>query len=330
MAKSITSLRAFISGPSDVEDDKKAVQELLEHLNRTWLSVIGLQVQPRTAENLRPGSGQDAQAVINVQIEGEYDIFIALLWTRLGTETPRAPSGTAEEISAALEASESGGSRVDVMVYFKDADVPRSVDPQQLERVNEFRESIAGRALYSSYSDADDLSRKLHEHFSQIIEQRVESGEIESVARWNRESRSVLSWLSAEFQDHGFLDVVTDIYLLERGTEGSPPLSVAIIDMSNETEVEVLSGRHFTHVRLDTIVPEWILEHPDQELSDFMVITITPPLREYRERLMDGIRGWVGESHAKPTLVFGYINPDGVFEEIERMEAINVSEDNPY
>lgn len=330
MAKTITSLRAFISGPSDVEDDKRAVQELLEHLNRTWLSVNGLRVEPRTAENLRPGSGEDAQAVINVQIEGEYDIFIGLLWTRLGTETPRAPSGTAEEINAALDASQSGGSRVDVMVYFKDADVPRTVDPQQLQRVNEFRKSIAGRAFYSSYTDADDLGRRLNEHFSQIIEQRLDSGEIESAARWNRESRSVLSWLSAEFQDHAFLDVVSDIYLLERGAEGSPPLSVAIIDMSNETEVEVLSGRHFTHVQLDGIVPQWQLEHPDQDLGDLVVVTITPSPREYRDRLMDGVHGWINEFHAKPMLVFGFVNSDGAFEEIERIGAIDATEDNPY
>ena len=306
------------------------MQELLEHLNQTWFSVIGLKIEPHTAENLRPGAGQDAQAVINEQIAGEYDIFIGLLWTRLGTATPRAPSGTAEEINAALDASQSGGSRVDVMVYFKDADVPRTVDPQQLIGVNDFRESIAGRAFYGSYTDADDLSRNLNEHFSRIIEQRLDSGEVETVARWNRESRSVLSWLSVEFQDHGFLDVVTDIYLLERESVGGPPLSVAIVDMSHETEVEVLSGRHFTHVRLDTIVPQWILEHPDQDLSDLMVVTITPPSLEDRERLMDGVHGWVGESHSKPTLVFGFVNPEGVFEEIERMGAIPVTEDNPY
>ena len=50
-----------------------------------------------------PSIGKDAQSIINEQIGDDYDIFVGLMWTRFGTPTPRAGSGTEEEFNLALE-----------------------------------------------------------------------------------------------------------------------------------------------------------------------------------------------------------------------------------
>ena len=46
--------------------------------------------------------GSDPQQIINSQVSDEYDIFIGILWTRFGTPTERAGSGTEEEFSWSL------------------------------------------------------------------------------------------------------------------------------------------------------------------------------------------------------------------------------------
>ncbi|MYD31374.1 MAG: DUF4062 domain-containing protein, partial [Nitrospira sp. SB0661_bin_20] len=50
-----------------------------------------------------PGFGKDPQDVINKQISDAYDIFIGIMWTRFGTPTPRAGSGTEEEFLRAYD-----------------------------------------------------------------------------------------------------------------------------------------------------------------------------------------------------------------------------------
>lgn len=47
--------------------------------------------------DIMPGFGSDPQAVINEQINDDFDIFVGLLKGKFGTPTPRAGSGTEEE-----------------------------------------------------------------------------------------------------------------------------------------------------------------------------------------------------------------------------------------
>ena len=55
-----------------------------------------------------PGFGEDAQAVINRQIEPG-DIFVGILWRRIGTATKRHLSGTIEELHRAYGSWEKTG-----------------------------------------------------------------------------------------------------------------------------------------------------------------------------------------------------------------------------
>jgi hypothetical protein len=72
-----------------------------------------------------PGCGDYPQGLINNQIVDDCDILIAAFWSRLGTATPVAPSGTAEEIGRLRERSKN------VLLYFSSAPSPQSHDPEQ-------------------------------------------------------------------------------------------------------------------------------------------------------------------------------------------------------
>ena len=79
--------------------------------------------------------------VISNQIGTDYDIFIGVLWSRVGTATPRNPSGTLEEFQMAYQKWKASPDSVMLMIYFKDESVPPSeLDPVQLSQLQSFKE----------------------------------------------------------------------------------------------------------------------------------------------------------------------------------------------
>jgi hypothetical protein len=108
------------------------------------LSSQGLQLELLGWEtHAYPQFGEDPQAVINNQIGTDYDIFIGVLWARIGTPTPRHPSGTLEEFQTAYQKWQAGRGSVNLMIYFKDEPVPPSkLDPAQLAHVQSFKNEL--------------------------------------------------------------------------------------------------------------------------------------------------------------------------------------------
>jgi hypothetical protein len=98
-----------------------------------------------------PDIGQ-AQAVINRQIPMDYDIFIGVMWKRLGTPTASSQSGTVEEFHRAVDRRKQSG-RPTIMFYFCDEPVPfpRGEELDQLAKVIKFREELASKGYTLSY-----------------------------------------------------------------------------------------------------------------------------------------------------------------------------------
>jgi hypothetical protein len=87
------------------------------------------------------GFGADAQDVINRQIEPG-DIFMGVLWRRIGTPTQRAISGTVEEFERAHELWLRTG-RPTLMVYFKTPPFyPSQEDLTQFRSVLDFNAQL--------------------------------------------------------------------------------------------------------------------------------------------------------------------------------------------
>jgi len=92
------------------------------------------------------------QEVINREIPVDYDIFIGIMWKRVGTPTATAPSGTIEEFNRACE-QRKRGSLPRIMFYFCDQPipVPTSMELQQLAEVVKFRSQLASQGLTATY-----------------------------------------------------------------------------------------------------------------------------------------------------------------------------------
>lgn len=159
MPQSLTAVSIFLASPSDVSAERVIVTEIVSEWNSRYSRHSGVAFQLLKWEtSITAGFGTDGQGVINSQINDEYDVLIALFWTKLGSNTPRAPSGTVEEYRRAWSRFKEGED-VELAFFFKEELIdPRVVDLKQLSLVKDFEKEVqqAG-ALTRTFREADGL-----------------------------------------------------------------------------------------------------------------------------------------------------------------------------
>jgi hypothetical protein len=140
MARQPTVLDIFIASPADVSEERQVVREVAQELTAS-LRKRDIQLYVVSAEtDVAPGIGIDAQNVINESLADQYDILIGIMWTRYGTPTGRAESGTVEEFERAHRRWVKDPDSIRIMFYFKEEPIsPADIDPEQLEKVMGFR-----------------------------------------------------------------------------------------------------------------------------------------------------------------------------------------------
>lgn len=172
MARTLHQLTIFASGPSTVEAEKAALRVAAEEVNRrcekthaVTLRVVGW------PEDIRPGANTDPQAELENQIGADFDIYVGIIGSRFGTPTMRWGSGTEEEFEEALSRFQRDSTTVRLLFYFKrTAEDPLLIDPSQLRKVLEFRQSLATRGvLYRDFKDTAEFSRLVREHLDALI-----------------------------------------------------------------------------------------------------------------------------------------------------------------
>jgi hypothetical protein len=150
-----STIKIFLASPSDVEWERDALSALVREINDVLAFLVpdrALRLElVRYETHTYPDMGQ-AQEVINRQIPIDYDIFIGVMWKRVGTPTANSPSGTIEEFRRALDHRQSTGRPV-IMFYFCDEPVPfpRGEDLNQLSGVVQFREELSSIGYTLSY-----------------------------------------------------------------------------------------------------------------------------------------------------------------------------------
>ena len=109
-------------------------------------------------------NGGTSTEIINKQILRDSDLLIGMFWTRLGTPTGAAGSGTVEEIEEHLQAGKPA------MLYFSTAPVrPDSVDDQQYSALHDFKDSVRQRGLVEEYESLTEFQAKLTRQLAQSI-----------------------------------------------------------------------------------------------------------------------------------------------------------------
>jgi hypothetical protein len=114
------------------------------------------------------------------------DLLIAVFWTRLGTPTGEAASGTIEEIEEHLAAGKP------TMIYFSSAPVrPDSVDESQYSALREFRAGIQERGLYETYDSVNEFREKLARQLAQTVIEHFDGDSTEQAATYSPSRHTV-------------------------------------------------------------------------------------------------------------------------------------------
>lgn len=160
MAYQATVIPVMIASPGDVYEFRSLVRDVLHewnYINSVSLNVVLMPVGWET--HASPELGAKPQELINDRILEECDLLIGIFWTRLGTPTLAAASGTVEEIQRHIESGKPA------MVYFSSAPVVLdTVDPDQYAALKEFREWCKSQGLIESFDHGQDLQMKLSKH----------------------------------------------------------------------------------------------------------------------------------------------------------------------
>lgn len=153
MVFAATVLRVMIASPSDVPEARNAVEQAIHGWNDANARSRGVVLLPwRWETSSVPVQGAHPQELINTQGVDDSDIVFALFGGRLGSPTPAAVSGTAEEVDRAQ------GQGKPVHMLFSTAPLPNDVDVDQLRALREFRKLMEDRGILGEFRNPEDLT----------------------------------------------------------------------------------------------------------------------------------------------------------------------------
>jgi len=185
MAYAARVIQILIASPGDVQEEREIISEVIyewNYVNSRDRSIVLLPIRWET--HASPEMGSAPQAIINKQIVDYCDMAIAVFWTRLGTPTDKAESGTAEEIARM------GNVGKPVMLYFSRAKVAlHTIDLIEYQRLTEFQKLTYPKGLIGNYSTLLEFRDKLRRELSIAV-----SGIIATDSQERSES---------ETEDHG-------------------------------------------------------------------------------------------------------------------------------
>lgn len=171
--RSVAHIDVFVASPGDVAEERKILHEAILEINQTWGREYSMFMELiRWETNTFPDFGVDAQDVINKQIPRDYDVFIGIFWSRFGTPTNRAESGTEEEFRNAYDRFRRGG-KPRLLIYFNRSKVdPGLVDLDQLKRVQDFRKEISSLGgYYAEYPSVESFRALARAHLAALFQE---------------------------------------------------------------------------------------------------------------------------------------------------------------
>lgn len=158
MPSQVTKYKIVVSSPSDIIEELDVVYEVIDYWNITNSDDYGAMLEPVSWKTHATSEiGDRPQAIINKQLElKDCDILVAIFWTRLGTPTGKAESGTIEEIEEFKKAHKP------VSIYFSSFPVsPKNIDIEQYSRLSEIIEKYKNDGLVIDYNSFEQFRYKL-------------------------------------------------------------------------------------------------------------------------------------------------------------------------
>jgi hypothetical protein len=161
MPDDLTVYRLFVAAPSDVRSEQTAIRDVVAAWNamNSHHVRIAFEVVSWLTHSV-PELGGPPQEILNRQLVESADILVGVFWTRVGTKTAAAASGTVEEIELFRSMGKPAA------LFFSDRPArPSLVNSKQYDELCKFRVIAQQWGLYSTYSTIpsfrDQFSRLL-------------------------------------------------------------------------------------------------------------------------------------------------------------------------
>jgi len=166
-----TVVNVMIASPSDVGAERLIAKDVVAEwsaINAQHRKLVLLPVGWET--HASPEFGERPQEIINRQILKDCDLLIAIFWTRIGSPTGKAQSGTIEEIEEHIQAGKPA------MLYFSSVPVlPDSVDGEQYAALRKFKAEILPKALVVDYATREEFRVQLTKHLAQTVNRQFQT-----------------------------------------------------------------------------------------------------------------------------------------------------------
>lgn len=165
MPYAATVYKVMIASPGDVQQERDIIREVVAEWNAIHSEERGVVLLPVGWEtHSHPEVSGRPQEAINRQVLAGCDLLVAAFWTRLGSPTGKAASGTVEEIEEHIAAGKPA------MLYFSSAPVRLdSVDQEQYDALTGFKKECYKRALVEGYGSTDEFREKVRRQLAQAV-----------------------------------------------------------------------------------------------------------------------------------------------------------------
>lgn len=157
--------RVMMGAPSDIKEEINIVRKYINEWNPVNSANRKIVIFPVNWEmDCYPVSGMPPQDHINEVLTNKSDMMICIFGTRLGTPTNNEVSGTVEELKKHI------ADKRPAMVYFKTSiqDINK-VQPEQLQKIKEFKEEIKDKTLFREYSTPKEFKNRFKSDFEQAV-----------------------------------------------------------------------------------------------------------------------------------------------------------------
>ncbi len=157
MAYKATVIQIMIASPSDVVEERDIVRAAItkwNYINSFKNKAVLIPMGWETHSS--PELGERPQELINKRILKDSDILIGIFWTRLGTPTGKAASGTVEEIKRHVESGKPA------MIYFSSKPIsPQLIVKKQYDSLQKLKDSYKPLGLIEEFHGTEEFKEKI-------------------------------------------------------------------------------------------------------------------------------------------------------------------------
>ncbi len=167
--------RILIASPSDVSKERDIVVRAIQEWNALHAAERRVVLLPLRREIQSAPEYGRPQEILNRQVVDPCDLLVGIFWTRIGSPTGVADSGTLEEIERVASQGKL------VMLYFSQAQIdPEQIELEQLQKLREFKKKTLPNALIENYSDHAEFNDKIMRHLETQVRRLLVEAEGES------------------------------------------------------------------------------------------------------------------------------------------------------